>query len=171
MILFLLTTLTAIIISLSYIGSAQIKYLKDNWSELRCNPIYMPMASYAGIDPFTNFTKCINKGFGDYAGAAMDPLHGQMSIIGDSLSEISGALSDMRGLFANVRGGFGMVFQMVFGKIANLMSSMQYLMIRIQTLMGRIVGVFASIVYAFYTGVQTGEAAWNGPPGKIVRAL
>ena len=171
MILFLLTTLTAIIISLSYIGSAQIKYLKDNWSELRCNPVYMPMASYAGIDPFTNFIKCINKGFSDYAGAAMDPLHGQMSMVGDSLNEISGALSDMRGLFANVRGGFGMVFQMVFGKIANLMSSMQYLMIRIQTLMGRIVGVFASIVYAFYTGVQTGESAWNGPPGKIVRAL
>ena len=171
MIFFAVTTLTAIIVSLYYIGSAQVKYLKDHWSELRCNPIYMPMASYAGVDPFTNFSKCIGKSFGDYAGAAMDPLHGQMSIVGDSLSEISGALSDMRGLFSSVRGGFGMVFQMVFGKIANLMSSMQYLMIRIQTLMGRIVAVFASIVYAFYTGVETGNSAWAGPPGKIIRAL
>jgi hypothetical protein len=171
MLVFILTTLTAIIVSLSYLGSAQVKYLKDNWSELRCNPIYMPMASYVGVDPFNNFVKCTNKSFGDFAGAAMDPLHGQMSIIGDSLSSVSGALSDMRGLFSNVRGGFGMVFQMVFGKIANLMSSMQYLMIRIQTLMGRIVGVFASLIYGFYTGLETGQSIQNGIPGRIVSAL
>jgi hypothetical protein len=171
MLVFILTTLTAIIVSLSYLGSAQVKYLKDNWSELRCNPIYMPMASYVGVDPFNNFVKCTNKSFSDYAGAAMDPLHGQMSIVGDSLSEISGNLSDMRGLFSNVRGGFGMVFSMVFGKIANLMSSMQYLMIRIQTLMGRIVATFATLVYTMFTGVETGQSAWNGPPGKIIRAL
>jgi len=77
----------------------------------------------------------------------------------------------MRGLFSNVRGGFGMVFSMVFGKIANLMSSMQYLMIRIQTLMGRIVATFATLVYTMFTGVETGQSAWNGPPGKIIRAL
>ena len=63
MLVFILTTLTAMIVSLSYLGSAQVKYLKDNWSELRCNPIYMPMASYVGVDPFSNFTKCIGKGF------------------------------------------------------------------------------------------------------------
>jgi hypothetical protein len=171
MILFILTTLTAIITSLYFIGSNQIKYLKDNWSELRCNPFYMPMASYVGVDITSNMMKCINKGFNDYAGAAMDPLHGQMSIVGDSLGSITQSLSDMRGLFSNVRGGFGMVFQMVFGKIANLMSSIQYLMIRIQTLMGRIVGVFASLIGAMYGGQQLGESIWNGPPGKIVRAL
>lgn len=171
MILLILATLISIVVSLKYLGEAQVKYLKDHWSELRCNPFYMPMSGALGIDPLNNFMRCTNKSFGDYAGAAMDPLHGQMSLVGDSLSSVTGALSDMRGLFSNVRGGFGMVFQMVFGKIANLMSSMQYLMIRIQTLMGRIVGVFATIIYSFYTGMQTGESAWNGPPGKIVRAL
>ena len=171
MILFFLATTISIIVSLIYLGEAQVKYLKDHWSELRCNPFYMPMAGAVGIDPLNNLLRCTGKSFGDYAGAAMDPLHGQMSLVGDSLSSITGALSDMRGLFSNVRGGFGMVFQMVFGKIANLMSSMQYLMIRIQTLMGRIVGVFATIIYGFYTGMQTGQSAWNGPPGKIVRAL
>jgi phage-related protein len=93
------------------------------------------------------------------------------TFLSNSLSSVSGALSDMRGLFSNVRGGFGMVFQMVFGKIANLMSSMQYLMIRIQTLMGRIVGVFASLIYGFYTGLETGQSIQNGIPGRIVSAL
>jgi phage-related protein len=129
----------------------------------------MPLAGYAGVDVSENFIKCTTKSFGDYAGMAMDPLHGQMSLVADSLGEISGALSDMRGLFSSVRGGFGMVFQMVFGKISNLMSSMQYLMIRIRTVMARIVGVFASIIYAFYAGEQTGESVWNGPIGGAIR--
>ena len=169
MLLFAIATLTAIIASLYYFGSSRVKYLKDHWSELRCNPIYMPLAGYAGVDVFTNFTKCTTKSFGDYAGMAMDPLHSQMALVTESIGSIGGALDDMRGLFSSVRGGFAMVFQMVFGKIHNLMASMQYLMIRIRTVMARIVGVFASLIYAFYAGEQAGESAANGPLGKIVR--
>ena len=60
---------------------------------------------------------------------------------------------------------------MVFGKLANLISSMQYLMIRIQTLMGRIVGVFASIIYAFYAGEQAAASTSNLPIVKTVLSL
>jgi hypothetical protein len=169
MLLFIVITLGAVIASAIFYGSSRVKYLKDNWSELRCNPVYMPLASYVGVDPFDNFVKCTTKSFGDYAGMAMDPLHAQISLISDGFETITDALSDMRGLFSSVRGGFGMIFQMVFGKISNLMSSMQYLMIRIRTIMGRIVGVFASIIYAFYAGEQTGESVWNGPIGGAIR--
>ena len=64
-----------------------------------------------------------------------------------------------------------MVFQMVFGKIQNLMASMQYLMIRIRTLMGRIVGVFASLIYAFYAGEQAAQSAAAGPIGFVARGF
>jgi hypothetical protein len=169
MLLFAVITLAAIITAALYYGSSRVKYLKDHWSELRCNPVYMPMASYVGVDPLDNFVKCTTKSFGDYAGMAMDPIHGQMALVADGMGSITEALSDMRGLFSSVRGGFGMVFQMVFGKISNLMSSMQYLMIRIRTVMARIVGVFASIIYAFYAGEQTAQSAWNGPIGGAIR--
>jgi phage-related protein len=94
-----------------------------------------------------------------------------MSSVSDSMGLIGDALSDMRGLFSSVRGGFAMVFQMVFGKIHNLMSSMQYLMIRIRTLMGRIVGVFASLIYTFQAGEQTGEAIMETPIVKAIETL
>jgi len=171
MILFAIATLAAIIGASTYFAMNQLKYVKDNWSELRCNPIYMPMAGSMGTDVFTNFNNCATKGFHDYAGIALDGISSEMSIVSDSLGAISGALTDMRSLFSSVRGGFGMVFQMVFGKISNLMSSMQYLMIRIRTLMGRIVGVFASLIYAFSAAEQAGESAWNGPIGEVVRVL
>jgi len=169
MLVFAIATLTAIIGSLYFYGASRTKYLKDNWSSLRCNPLYMPLAGYVGDDVFSNFNMCVTKNFHDYVGFAMDPINAQMSLVTDSVTSISGALADMRGLFSGVRGGFMMVFQMVFGKIANLMSSMQYLMIRIRTLMGRIVGVFSSLIYAFYAGEQTGESVWNGPIGKTIR--
>jgi len=169
--LFVITTLTALIAASYYFAQNRIKYLKDNWSSLRCNPLYMPLAGYAGTDVFTNFSMCVTKSFHDYAGLSMDGMNSQMSTVSDSLGSIGDALSDMRGLFGSVRGGFMMVFQMVFGKIHNLMSSMQYLMIRIRTLMGRIVGVFASIIYAFSAAEQTGESVWNGPIGEVVRVL
>jgi len=131
----------------------------------------MPAVIDLGTDVGTNFINCTTKSFHDYAGLSMDGMNSQMSLVGNSLSTITDNLSDMRGMMGTTRGGFMMVFKMVFGKIQNLMSSMQYLMIRIRTLMGRIVGVFASIIYAFYAGQQTAVSAWNGPIGTVARIL
>ena len=173
MIVFIALTIAAILTAASYIGEGQAKYIRDNWSEMRCNPVYMVMPAVINLetDVATNFFSCITKSFNDYAGLSMDGMNSQMSLVGDSLGSITTAMSDMRGMMGETRGGFMMVFQMVFGKIQNLMSTMQYLMIRIRTLMGRIVGVFASLIYAFYAGEQSAESAWNGPIGKVVRIL
>jgi hypothetical protein len=173
MLLFIALTIVALLMAASYYGESQAKYVKDNWSEMRCNPAYMIMPAVIdlGVDVQTNFLNCITKSFNDYAGLSMDGMNSQMSIVGDSLGSITSAMSDMRGMMGSTRGGFMMVFQMVFGKIQNLMGSMQYLMIRIKTLMGRIVGVFASLIYAFYAGQQTAESAWNGPIGTVARVL
>jgi hypothetical protein len=168
--LFIATLVTVVVTSI-YVGEQYKKYLKDHWSELRCNPLYMPLASYAGYDISQNLVNCVTKSFSDYAGLGMDGMNSQMSLVTDTLGTLNDSMDDMRGMMGTTRGGFMMVFQMVFGKIANLMGSMQYLMIRIRTLMGRIVGVFASLIYAFYAGEQTGQAVWNGPIGETARIL
>jgi hypothetical protein len=148
-----------------------IQTLRNNWSLYRCNPLYMPLAGYIGEDTAINFMSCITTQFQTSLGLSMDGMNSQMSIVSDSLGSIGSAMSDMRGMMGSTRSGFMMVFQMVFGKIANLMSSMQYLMIRIQTLMGRIVGVFASLIYALYAGEQTAQATANLPIVKTVLSL
>jgi hypothetical protein len=163
--------LTSLFATIFFIGEMNKKWLNDNWSSVRCNPLYMPLAGYAGTDVATNFTSCLTSSFSTYTGGVMDGMNAQMSLVTDSLGSIGTAMSDMRGMMGSTRGGFMMVFQMVFGKIANLMGSMQYLMIRIQTLMGRIVGVFASLIYAFHGGEQTGQSVWAGPIGETARIL
>jgi hypothetical protein len=173
LILFGASVITSIIAASVFLAMNHLKYIKDNWSALRCNPLYMPLASkdIGGTDVFSNFNMCVTKSFHDYAGLTMDGMNSQMNIIADAMGSIGGAMSDMRGMFGSVRGGFMMVFQMVFGKIHNLMASMQYLMIRIRTLIGRIVGVFASLIYALYATEQAGEAVWAGPIGEAARIL
>jgi hypothetical protein len=173
MILFIAFTIAALLATASFFAENQAKYVKDNWSEMRCNPTFMIMPAVidVGTDVGTNFINCITKSFNDYAGLSMDGMNSQMSIVGDSLGSITTAMSDMRSMMGSTRGGFMMVFQMVFGKIQNLMASMQYLMIRIRTLMGRIVGVFASLIYAFYAGEQAAQSASNGPIGFVARGF
>lgn len=161
-------TLTALVAAGYYWIQSHLKYVKDNWSSLRCHPAYMPFAGMMGVSVSSNFQQCIGKSSSDMSAINNDGLLSNISAASDSLGSIGGALSDIRGLLGNVRGGFMMVFQMVFGKIANLMSSMQYLMIRIRTLMGRIVGIFASLIYTATAAMETGTSVMAGPIGKVI---
>jgi hypothetical protein len=131
----------------------------------------MPMAGLVGDNVVTNFTKCTMKGFQDYAGFVMDPLMGEFAVVNETLDEVGGAMNSMRSMMSGVRGGFLGIIGSVFGKIQNLMSQFQYIIIRMRTLLSRIVGVMLSFIYVFYTGMNTGDSVMNGPIGETVSFL
>ena len=131
----------------------------------------MPMAGLVGQDVFTNFTKCTMKGFHDYAGYMMNPIMAEFDTVGETVGELGGALRDMRTTMSSVRGGFLGIVGSVFGKIQNLMSSVQYIIIRMRTLLSRIMGVMMSFMLIFYTGMETGQSVMNGPIMGVIRAL
>ena len=166
-----LATTVAILTSFYLFGISQVKFLKKNWVQYRCNPIYMPMAGFVGDNVFTNFTKCTMKGFQDYAGFMMDPIMGEFAVVNETLTEIGGAMNSMRQMTSSVRGGFLGIIGTVFGKIQNLVSQFQYIIIRMRTLLGRIVGVMLSFIYVFYTGMETGDSVMAGPIGQTVSFL
>jgi hypothetical protein len=103
------------------------------------------------------------KGFHDYLGFVMDPLMGEFSIVNDTLSEVGTAVHSMRGMMSTVRGGFLGIISSVFGKIENLMSQFQYIIIRMRTLMSRVVGIMMTFVAIFTTGGETAGSVVNGP--------
>jgi hypothetical protein len=135
------STLVSVGATIYMYAMSNIKKLKASWPQYKCNPMYMPMAGLVGQDVFTNFTGCIMKNFQDYSGFAMDPIMGSFSDMADSVGEISGAMNDMRGMMSDVRGGFLGIVGTVFGKIENLMSQFQYIIIRMRTLLARVVGI------------------------------
>jgi hypothetical protein len=170
-IIFAVVTIGSIIATLYLFAMSQLSFLKKNWVQYRCNPIYMPMASLVGQDIVTNFTQCTVKGFQDYLGFVMDPLMAEFSVVTDSVTTIADGMDDMRTTMSSVRGGFIGILGTVFGKIQNVMSQTQYIVIRMRTLMARIVGVLMSFVYVFYGGMETGASVMNGPIGKTVQML
>ncbi len=165
------TTIVAVVSSTYMFALTQLDHIKKNWVKYRCNPIYMPMAGMVGQDVFTNFTKCTMKGFHDYAGFMMDPIMQEFDTINDTVGEIGGAMNDMRSMMSSTRGGFMGIIGSVFGKLQNTMSSIQYIIIRMRTLMSRIMGIMMSFMLIFYTGMETGESVMNGPIVKTVEAL
>ena len=124
-----------------------------------------------GDDVFSNFTRCTMKGFHDYAGFMMDPIMQEFDTVNSTIGEIGGAMNDMRSMMASTRGGFMGIIGSVFGKIQNTMSSIQYIIIRMRTLMSRIIGVMMSFMLIFYTGMETGQSVINGPIYKTFSAL
>jgi hypothetical protein len=171
MLIFIITTLVAICACFYGFALTQIKFLKQNWLEYRCNPIYMPMAGLVGQDIVSNFTSCTMKSFHDYAGFIMDPIMAQFSTVTDTIGELGGAVHDMRQTMSTVRGGFIGIVAGVFGKIHNTMTSIQYIIIRMRTLMARVMAIMTTILLVFNTGLDTANSVNNGPIMKIVKAL
>jgi len=165
------STLVAIGASLYMFALNNIKDLKDNWAEYRCNPAYMPLAGLVGQDPFKNFNDCTMKSFQDYTGFVVDPIMSQFSTMTSIVTEISDSMDSMRSMMADTRKGFLGIVGTVFGKIQNLMSQFQYIIIRMRTLMARLVGIMMSFVYIFTTGANTGSSVLNGPIGKTMNFL
>lgn len=170
-VIFAVVTLIAIIASLYLYASTQVSMLKKNWPQYRCNPIYMPMAGMVGEDVMSNFTKCTMKGFHDYAGFIMDPIVAEFDVVNETLGEVGSTLVSMRQMMTGVRKGFLGVVGSVFGKIQNIMGQTQYTVIRMRTLMSRVIGVMYSFLYIFYGGVESGKSLVNGPVGATMNFL
>jgi hypothetical protein len=170
-IIFVVLTAIAIFTSLYLYAGSQVSNLKKNWAQYRCNPLYMPMAGMVGDNVMSNFTKCTMSGFHTYTGFIMDPILAEFGVINDTLGEVSSTLGSMRSMMSGVRGGFLGIIGSVFGKIQNVMSQTQYTVIRMRTLMSRVVGIMFSFVYIFYGGMQSGQSLVNGPVGRTMSVL
>lgn len=165
------STLVAVGASLYMLALNNIKDLKNNWAEYRCNPAYMPLAGMVGQDPFKNFNDCTMKSFQDYTGFVIDPIMSQFSTMTSIVSQIGKSMDGMRKMMADTRNGFLSIVGTVFGKIQNLMSQFQYIIIRMRTLMARLVGIMMSFVYIFTTGSDTGTSVLRGPIGRTMNFL
>jgi hypothetical protein len=111
------------------------------------------------------------KNFQDYTGFVVDPIMSQFSTMTDAVSQIGGAMDSMRGMMADTRNAFLGIVGTVFGKIQNLMSQFQYIVIRMRTLMARLVGIMMAFMNIFYTGSESGTSLVNGPVGKTMSFL
>ena len=148
-----------------------INKIKQDWPLYRCNPAIMPFASVFGQDTVSNFTYCIQSMQGNYMSYLMQPLHYNLSIIGDIGKSLTGSLNNVRAFFNKIRNFITNIIKSVFAVFLNILIEFQRLTINIKDLFNKLIGIMVTLMYTLNGSIMTMNSAWAGPPGQLTRAL
>jgi len=151
--------------------SVGIKKIQEDWPNYRCNPSVMPFASMFGHDPGENFTYCIQTMQSDYMGYLMQPLNYNIGVLGGLGSGLMDSIQAVRAFINQLRNMITDLIKSVFGVFLNLLIEVQRIVIVIKDMVGKVVGIMATLMYTLDGSVKTMESTWAGPPGQMVRAL
>jgi len=171
LVIVIVATLTAAFAVMYTMMLARLDEIKENWVQYRCNPVYMPFASFVGVDTANNFMQCSMTSFKDYLGFILDPIQNLFGTFLAMFSSIATSLDGMRKMFNGIRTGFLGIVSMIFGKLANTLASMQYLMVRIRTVFMRVAAIMYSMLNIMTTGISSGKSVMNGPIGQTISFL
>ena len=145
--------------------------IKQDWPKYRCNPSVMPMAGFFGHDAVQNFTYCMQTMQSNYMGYLTQPLHYNMSVLGELGKSLETAINNVRAFFDYLRNMITDIIQNVFGVFLNLLIELQKVMIGIKDIFGKLVGILATLMYVLSGSLDTMNSAWRGPAGKLVRTV
>lgn len=148
-----------------------IKKIKDNWPEYRCNPSIMPFAGTFGHDVMSNFTHCIQNTQSDFMGYLLQPISYLMTVVNKTIGGLMEAVQDIRSFINVFRNMITAVVQSIFGVFMNILTQFQFILIKLKDMMGKIVGIMATMMYILQGTVLTMQSSWNGPPGQMVRLM
>jgi hypothetical protein len=156
MILFFGLPIITILVMCIIHGSYSIEELRLHWNEYRCNPAYMPFAGYIRPDTTTeaNFNYCMNSFGSSIFGFIIDAISSLFKDLLSSLNELIAPLVGFRMMFSRLRAFMLSMASQTFGKIANSMSSMSYILIKIRDIMKRFVGEGYITTFLAITGID-----------------
>jgi hypothetical protein len=130
-----------------------LKKIKANWAEYRCNPTIMPFASIFGHNTNENFEFCLGKIFNTHA----QPYMGSMSTIFGGftglLTGIFDSISSLRNTIASIGGGINVIFQEFTERISNFFFKLRMSAIRVKMLMSRMYAIMFSVMYMGLSGI------------------
>ena len=169
-----LTVIIVIIFIFLYIFNVlvvNIQRIKNNWPEERCKPLVMPFAGIFGHDAKENFAFCIQNLQKGFMGHLLKPLNFNIDVLGDVAGGLTKNIEDVREFLDFFRFSIMDTFVNIFTVLFNVIIEVQRLFINVKDMIGKIVGIMASLMYMLQGSIMTMESAWNGPPGGLVRAL
>jgi hypothetical protein len=88
-----------------------IKKIKANWAEERCNPMVMPFAGLFGYNTKENFEFCMGKVFNTYSMPFFSSSSSMFSQFTGLLGSVFDSIGSLRNTIATLGGGINVVFQ------------------------------------------------------------
>jgi hypothetical protein len=141
--------------------------IQKNWPLYRCNPPYWVFSKNISED----FIYCVQ----NTQTNMMDFLLQPMNYMVTSLASVGGGLgdgiNDIRNMFASVRTFITDIVQNVFGVFFNIIIEFQKLIISIQDMVAKMVGIVVVIMNVLDGSIKTMNSSWKGPPGQMIQAI
>ncbi len=148
-----LTTVLLFIIAFALDFALSSFVSASNWSEMRCQPHVMPLASFYGYDAVENFNYCVTNVMAKKASKSFGPLYKIVEIIMTVMSNLVGSANSLQMQLATLMGGIYNIFQEFGQRITQFMFRIQLTAQRIKMLMGRVYASMFSVIYMGLSGV------------------
>ena len=126
----------------------------DNWSEYQCNPLIIPFASVFGHDSAETMQTCSHMTFKAQSFNFSDPITNLFDAHMEGLGSIGGMLSDLSSTSSSLFSVFSKGLTSFMSQMQNVATTIQYLIIKIQTLLQRLVATLLVMVYSMNSLVQ-----------------
>jgi hypothetical protein len=141
--------------------------IKQNWTQYRCNPVYMPFADNIR----ENFTFCVQNTQVNLMGYLLQPLNYLISNLNSVGGEFSENLVGIRTMLSTIRDFITSIVENIFGVFSNIVIQFQVLTLSIKDIIGKTIGIVVAMLYILDGTNKTMVSAWEGPNGQLVRAL
>jgi len=148
-----------------------IQKIKDNWPKYRCQPLVMPFAGIFGHNSKENFAYCIQNMQKGFMEPILKPLSFNIDVLSDVTSGLTDNLNNTRNFLKDFRVSTGGAINNIFTSIGNISIEAQRVFINIKDTVGKLTGIMTTVLYTLDGSIMTMTSAWNGPPGKLVKAL
>jgi hypothetical protein len=133
----------------------QLKPIKDDWATKRCSPKVIPFAGLINkpdnmsIVDFTgqNFTYCMQNILTSITGDAVQPLTYITAGLSEIFKELFEALQFIRNMMANIRASMASIAKEILGRVLNIMTPLQTIIIAVMDSMQKINGVLTAGLY------------------------
>ena len=139
------------------------QYIKDDWGNQRCNPKVLPVAGFINkpddktIAEFTqeNFTYCIQDVLRNITGDAVQPLTYITSAYASFFLALKNDIQSVRRMMDYMRNSVTTFTQDVLGRILNVMTPLQQIIISIRDVISKTQGIMTSALFtalgSYYT--------------------
>jgi hypothetical protein len=165
------------------------KYLEDNWTDIRCNPLAIPLAGLVntvegknyGDKVTNNFNKCMNSNISGNLGPLLQPFMNAIGGIIKIIIKIGESLNSFREALGSIRVMFQAFIGNTIDKLSNSYAAMVYFREKMKHIIKRQVAImeiisqfltaFPFLIYSLSHGPLPRFAVWFGKYLGILIAI
>jgi hypothetical protein len=139
------------IISFLIIGVQYKKYIYDNWSKYKCNPLIMPFASLINpsVSTLTNFNSCISEMQVFYMDIITSPLYAILSTLQGIMTNMLEIINSIRGQIGLIRNRIRIYIQSFIQKFENIELNLRVFIIKLKSVVEKMEGILVVAQYTF----------------------